>query len=674
MGIHPRVDGTFISIRARQQESPDQGVLKREPMRYLNLLTIMLWMSAVSATQADLAEARSPYLRKHADSPIQWRQWGDAAFQEARAEDRPIFLSIGYLTCRGCQVMKQETFSQPEVIEFLNAHFIPILLDREERPDVDRVYQAFVAGTTGRGGWPLNVWMTPTLEPFLGGTYFPPVDRPGMPSLLSTARIANRGWREDRSNVVARAETLRRALETMAAATGDAETGFRGEDFMAAARELIAEHDPEYGGFGRDAKFPHAAKIHFLLRFAERADAAPALRAEARSVAFDALEAIVSASLRDHERGGFHRYTTDREWQKPHFEKMLYDQAAILDVLVDAFLLTQESRWREAIVNAVGFVQAELTRGDGAFASSFNAVNTGEDGVPLLDDKMVTAWNGSMIAALARAAVVLDRPEWLTAAIEAAERVRTLAMDAERGVTRLDSGQLGFAEDTASLIHAWLTLFETTFEPHWLQEAEALQAQMEEFFGDPEGGYFSTRADTDDVLIRMKEDFDGEEPSPNSLTARNLRRLYSLTGNPEYARRLDPLFQHFAGRPFTQPAAMPILLAEAMMRDRPALQIVIAGDAEAEDTQAMLREVRQRFLPEAVVARVDPEQPTAGLPAYMRDMQPLEGRATAYVCESFVCRLPVNELEDLIDLLDAVRSEIHEHSDKAATETGIDDR
>lgn len=643
-------------------------------MMRLILLTMLFWMGSVGTAEADLAEARSPYLRKHAESPIEWREWGDAAFAEARDLDRPIFLSIGYLTCRGCQVMKEETFSQPEVIEFLNKHFVPILLDREERPDVDRVYQAFVAGTTGRGGWPLNVWMTPSLEPFLGGTYFPPTDQPGMASLLTTARIADRGWQEDRSNVVAQAAALRNALETMAAASGDREAGFQPADIAAAAREILADHDSVHGGFGRDAKFPHAAKIHFLLRFAERADAEADLRSEARAVALEALQAIVSSSLRDAERGGFHRYTTDREWQSPHFEKMLYDQAAIVDVLLDAYLLTRDARWREVVVDAVRFVQTELTREDGAFASSFNAVNTAEEGVPLLDEKMVTAWNGSMIATLARAAVVLDRPEWLEAAVGAAERVRALAIDPEHGVARLDEGQPGFAEDYASLIHAWLTLFEATFEPQWLQEAEALQAEMETLFGDPEGGYFSTRADVEDVLVRIKEDYDGEEPSPNSLAARNLRRLYSLTGRPDYMQRLQPLFHYFAGRPFSRPDAMPVLLAESILAARPALQIVLVGGPEAEETAAMLADIRQRFMPEAVLAFVDPEQPVAGLPNYVREMQALDGMTTAYVCEAFVCHLPVTEVTALIDQLDEFLSEIHQEPDEAAAESGIDDR
>ncbi len=666
-------------------------------MKIRRFPAIAAWLAASVVGVFALEDAQSPYLRQYADHPIDWHPWTDATLAAAREADKPIFLSIGYLTCRGCRVMNTQTFLQPEIYTFLNEHFINILVDREERPDIDRLYQAFVAGTTGRGGWPLNVWLTPDLQPYMGGTFFPPQDRPGQRGLLTAARIAARGWTEDRHNVVAHAQSLTDALHALAQA-GHAEEHTAGPAaWTAALDQLQAEADTEYGGFGDGPKFPHALKIRFLFRLSVEPQLEADQRDAARDLAFAALRAVVDGALHDREHGGFHRYAVDREWQEPHYEKMLYDQAWISQALLDAWQLSHEARWADAARGTFDFVLQELVLPNGTFASSFNA--QADPDQPLLDDKVVTAWNGYMMAALARGARVLgeergscktskvdtevDPPEneqaysvnsrrgrlrpalmngryckslerYLDAAARAGRQLREQHdRAAHNRLARLPGGTTGFAEDYAGTIQAALALFEATLDPVWLDWARRLQAEMNDQFGDEAaGGYFSTAPDDPQLLVRMKESFDDAEPAASSLAAANLLRLASLTGDPDYREQVDALWPAFAGHHQLRPAAMPLLLTQTMVAAGPSRQLVIAGALDDADAQALLDVARKTYLPDTVIMVADPGAANRmDWPDYIREMTPIDGQATAYACEDFVCHLPVHTPEALTPLL-----------------------
>ncbi|AHF93232.1 hypothetical protein OPIT5_26460 [Opitutaceae bacterium TAV5] len=713
-----------------------------------------------------LADAASPYLRQHADDPVDWQPWNDDTLARARRENRPVFLSSGYSTCHWCHVMRRETFSRADVAAFLNEHFIPVKLDREERPDIDRIYLAFVAGTTGRGGWPLNVWLTPDLKPFLGGTYYPPEDQPGQPGFLTVARVAAEGWARDREKVAAHADRIAAALASLAGAAGpDQRSGRSGAAtidnaaWSAAAAQLFEEFDPEHGGFGRDAKFPHASKIRFLFRFAVQPGVPAGEAARAREVAFASLEALTGGGLRDHLGGGFHRYTVDRGWRLPHFEKMLYDQALVAGLLVDAYQLSGDTRRFDLLRETLAFVEAALTSPDGAFYAALDAESalpgaaegdkaegafytwsldeitaalppdeaalviarygfTAEGNAtsleeragvlhnrnvlvpassaaatavtkapgaaeklsraldrlrairstrqpPARDEKIITAWNGYMISALARAHQVTGESRWLDLATRAATHLWQTAWNGKTATLRriaAPGGGDGFAEDYAAFIQGLLDLYEAGFDPRWLDRALALQATLDTRFADPApasaggGGYFGTAAGASGVLVRMKEDFDGAEPAASSLAADNLRRLAVFTGDAAYEHRARAVLAAFAPQHRRAPAAMPVLLAAAfgLAEGAKPRQIVIAGRAGADDTRALLAEARRRFQPFATILLADGASGDwlAQRNEAVAAMRSADGQATAFVCENFACDAPVSDPAALGRLLD----------------------
>lgn len=663
----------------------------------LLLATFALSLASVAAEAAEnrLGGSASPYLRQYAGQPVHWQPWDEQALELARRENRPIFLSSGFSTCHWCHVMARESFSNPEVAAFLNAHFVNIKLDREERPDIDRIYLAFVAATTGRAGWPLSVWLTPDLQPFLGGTYFPPEAKEGQPAFLDVARAAARGWEDEREQVVAHASRIASALR--AAATPPA----AGEDVPlgpAAARaafaRLAGDFDPEHGGFGRGAKFPDIPKILFLFRLGASDAAEPAEAARARRLGLAALEALVHGDLHDAVDGGFHRYAEERDWSRPHYEKMLYDQALISVALLEAYQLSGDNRWAGHARTTLDFIRRELTAPEGGFYSALDAESLPEAGAPVpvegayyalsaeereaarrdpatrarlrdlragrpapkRDEKRVAAWNGYAISAFALAHRVLGDDEALGIAVRAAERLRHSNYDEATGrLSRIPGQHAGFAEDYAAVIQALLDLHAAGFEPRWLDWALALQETQDRLFGDDAGGgYFNTAGDDTTILVRMKEDFDDAEPSANALAAHNLRRLAVLTGDDRLAARGRRILATFAPLHTHTLAAMPVLLAAALASPDKGRQVVIAGNPSLEGTGALLREAWRRYDPFATVLLADgPSGRWLGqrLPA-LAAMAVGEGTPTAYMCENFVCREPVFSPADLSRLLD----------------------
>ena len=709
-----------------------------------------------------LAGEPSPYLQQHAGNPVDWYPWGDEAFERARREDKPIFLSIGYSTCHWCHVMEHESFEHPGIAALLNEHFVSIKVDREERPDVDRVYMAFVQATTGSGGWPMSVWLTPDLKPFFGGTYFPPESRWGRAGFLDVLREVSARWASGRGELLQSADALLERLRAMQSrpAGGVADGSTRaaavpGDDALAAGvQQFAASFDRHHGGFGGAPKFPRPSELLFLLRESARSGAA-----DARRIAVATLEAMASGGMRDHIGGGFHRYSVDAAWRVPHFEKMLYDQAQLVLAYLEAGQAASAAALLQVAEDTIEYVRRDMTSPEGAFYSAEDADSLPPEAVgtdaakaegafylwtdtevdellgadaevakrrlgiqaggnapqdplgefrgknipflqqdlgeiakltgrtaddiaaalgaarktlfdaraarprPHLDDKVLAAWNGLMIAALARAAHVLDgvpAERSLQAASRAAAFARERLWDPARGVLRRRArgGAVsidGYAEDYACLVWGLLELFQTSGDPAWLDWAVELQARQDALFWDAEGGgWFATTGDDPSVLLRVKEEYDGAEPAASSVTVENLITLTHLRGDPDAAARAETTLGRFGTRLGQAARAVPLMMAALVRHHAPATQVVIVGEPDAAETRALERVVAGRYLPFAVRLRVTPGERQARLAErlpFVGAMKEIDGHPTAYVCTNFTCREPVTSPERLDEQL-----------------------
>ena len=698
-----------------------------------------------------LAAEQSPYLLQHQDNPVDWHPWGDDAFETARREDKPIFLSIGYSTCHWCHVMEHESFEDAGVAAALNRDFVSIKVDREERPDVDRVYMTFVQATTGSGGWPMSVWLTQDLKPFYGGTYFPPTSRWGRPGFTEILQEIARVWREERDKVTQSAAGIVERLRTFGASPpGIAIPGTEALD--AAVRQFEAAFDRRRGGFGDAPKFPRPSELLFLLREHARTGAA-----EPREMVLVTLRAMALGGMRDHLGGGFHRYSVDGDWRVPHFEKMLYDQAQLALAYVEAAQLTGDAFHAEVAHDTLDYVRRDLTDPSGGFYSAEDADSVPPEhandpkphktegafyiwrdreigdalGVdadlfrmrygilpdgnapfdpqsefthqnllhtarpideiasatgrprgdvndalararqvllarrstrprPHLDDKILTAWNGLMIAACARAARVLPGgARHLGSAQAAAACIRAHLWKADsrtllRRYRRGHAGVEGYAEDYAYLAFGLIELFEADGDPAWLEWALTLQRRMNELFWDEaDGGWFSTTGSDPSVLLRLKEDYDGAEPSASSIAVLNLMALSHLTADADMTRRLERTLASFATRASQQARAVPMMLAALSTYHSGMPQIVVCGEAGSPDTMALMDVVRQRYLPTAVTVPVAEEQrgALAALLPWTASMHRQDGRATAYVCRRFTCQQPATTPQELANQL-----------------------
>ena len=718
-----------------------------------------------------LARERSPYLLQHADNPVEWLPWGDEAFAKSRREDKPIFLSIGYSTCHWCHVMAHESFEDPAIAAVLNRDFVPVKLDREERPDVDRVYMLFVQATTGAGGWPMSVWLTPSLAPFFGGTYFPPSARWGRPGFIEVLQELARAWRDDRPRLLASAKDIVERLRDFSGAHADpaglARSPIAGPEAIDAGVAAFTQNfDRRHGGFGGAPKFPRPSELQFLFHaYALRGDA------RARDMALTTLQAMAMGGMRDQIGGGFHRYSVDAEWRVPHFEKMLYDQAQLVLAYLDAFQISGEEFYASIAEDTMAYVVRELTSPDGALYSAEDADSVehgehaehgghGEDGGhgekkegafyvwraseidallkddapivrrrfgiedsgnaladpqgeftgqnilyvaqslediaarsgrkpdeimqvlqqarltlmearaarprPHLDDKVITAWNGLMIAAMARAARVLvdspHRAHWREAAERAAEALfNHLRQPDGRLFRRFRDGEAAvdaFAEDYAAAVWGLLELFQATGAVRWLDWARDLTAiQTRLFFDDRDGGWFTTTGDDPSVLLRLKEDHDGAEPSPASVTVRNLLLLGQITGDAGYTERARRTLERYGSQIASVVRVMPFMVANVALWHAPKSEVVLVGDPTSEETRALERVLAGRYLPAAVAIPVAPgdrqREMGATLP-WIGAMSSKDGRATAFVCQAFACQAPTSEPATLARQLEDV--------------------
>ncbi|MDX2185345.1 MAG: thioredoxin domain-containing protein [Opitutaceae bacterium] len=720
-----------------------------------------------------LAHSTSPYLLQHADNPVDWMPWGEEAFARAEREQKPILLSIGYATCHWCHVMAHESFEDADIAEYLNAHFVPIKVDREERPDVDRVYMSYVQAITGQGGWPLNVWLTPDRKPFFGGTYFPPEDGHGRRGFLSLLRAITEAWQKHRDQLVHEAN---RVLATLAHHTRNAaapEEPSAEKELIDAGSEAFEQcfthlheaFDEENGGFGGAPKFPRASNLHFLVRAACIQGVDTDAGRRALELVTGTLRSMARGGIHDHVGGGFHRYSVDAGWFVPHFEKMLYDQAQIALNYLEAYQATGHEAYAQVARDIFEYAERDLLLEGGAYASAEDADSPAPDGQghggkaegafyvwtkteiesvlgpaapliclhfgvsddgnvppefdphhelagknilhqrqslldtaeqfnltpeeasdrlvealeklrltrerrarPLRDDKVITAWNGLMVSALARASVVLRQPELASCAERTAAFLEQQLHDPARSVLfRSYRGIRGeaeaFAEDYACLIQGLLDLYEATGRARWFLWALKLQETFDRnFWDEAKGGYFASQAGDQHLVLRLKDDYDGAEPAANSVAAMNLFRLgYALPDEQRWFERGRATLRALEPQWTRHPHALPQLLCAVEYALSSPRQVVLVGDPASESFRAMQQAVFSRLGARravlAVTGGADEGALSVRLPA-LSGYKGREGATLAYVCERETC-LPAVDTPASLEALFATTPSVH---------------
>jgi uncharacterized protein YyaL (SSP411 family) len=672
-----------------------------------------------------LIRETSPYLLQHAYNPVDWYPWGPQALEKARREDKPILLSVGYAACHWCHVMERESFEDHDTAALMNAHFVPVKVDREERPDLDGIYMTAVQAMTGQGGWPMTVFCTPEGAPFFAGTYFPDIARPGLPSFRQVLQAIAEAWAERREDAVRQGgqvlDHVRRA--TRFAPSSDP---LHEELLHSAVAALRREFDAEWGGFGQAPKFPQPMTLEFALRRAARGVDG------ALELATRTLDRMAAGGIYDQLGGGFHRYSTDRRWLVPHFEKMLYDNAQLVRVYTHAWQVTRTDRYRQVVAETAAYLLRELRHPDGGFLSSADADSEGVEGRffvwsheelvalagepvaawfgalpegnweganvlwtprdagtaaaaaglgadelarqvqagrralfearerrarPATDDKVLAAWNGLAIAALAEAGRVFGEPAWVAAATDAAAFVLgTMRAPSGRLLRSWRDGRLGgpgYLDDYALVAEACLTLYETTFETRWLEHARRLADELTRLFADnAQGGFFQTGTDAEPLVLRPKELLDNAVPAGNSVAAEVLQRLALLTGDARLEAAGVSALRLVTQAMERAPTLTGYALGALDLYLGPAREIAVVGDPGASGTRALVEVVWERYLPAKVLAVARPgDERAAGLAPLLRDRPAVDGRPTAYVCERFACQRPVTTSEALAEQL-----------------------
>ena len=675
-----------------------------------------------------LESSNSPYLLQHKDNPVEWYPWGEEALNRAKAEDKPIFLSIGYAACHWCHVMAHESFEDAETAVLMNEHFINIKVDREERPDIDGIYMDAVVALTGSGGWPMSVFLTPDGEPFIGGTYFPPVPRHNLPSFQDLLKHVQRLWTEEREKIFDIGQQLLERIRSTSVSMQGEKT-LNNETLDQASMALAQSYDWNHGGWGRAPKFPQAMAIDYLLGRASQGDKM------SLDIATHALQSMAAGGIYDVVGGGFARYSVDDRWLVPHFEKMLYDNALLSRAYLHAYLLTGDHSFRKVCESTLDFVARELRDERGGFYSSLDADSEGEEGKfyiwtieeieqiivesrdlellvsaygikaagnfegnsilqrvnsnselaaqfklteqevesrleglhkillrardgrvrPGTDDKALTSWNAMMLTVFAEAGRYLSRPEYTEIAKKNADFLLSNLYSEGRLLRSWRAGKAAhnaYLEDYAALILALLSLYQSDSQAGWFAKAEKLAGEMITHFIDQTGGFFDTRNDHEKLIIRPKEIQDNATPSGNALASLALLQLSSYSGNGEWhdlATQALGSMQKTAGQYPTAFAQWLAGISYALAEGR---EIALIGELASGDFLALQEELWKEWRPFDLAA-LSPFPAEAGSPVLLKDRPLLEGKASAYICQQFVCKRPINSSKEFADQLQA---------------------
>jgi len=673
-----------------------------------------------------LAREKSPYLLQHAHNPVDWFAWSDAAFEKARREDKPIFLSIGYSTCHWCHVMERESFESEETAKFLNEHFVSIKVDREERPDVDKIYMTFVQAMAGSGGWPLNVFLTPDLKPFYGGTYWPPEPKHGRPSFLDVLHQIHTAWTTKREQLLNSSTQMHGKLVELTGRQTPSQELLTSAVLQSAGRELKDGYDSRHGGWGRAPKFPSPSHPSFLLRHGVRTRDKEAIK-----MVLHTCERMAAGGIYDQIGGGFSRYSVDEKWLVPHFEKMLYDNAQLLGLYLDCFLVSGEQGYADVARDILRYVLRDLRHPEGGFYSAEDADSEGKEGKfycwtldemkllltpdevkvavrvygvtprgnfvdhsdpnplsdqnvlslvdttvtaadesllrsakdklfaarskrvrPHLDDKILASWNGLLLGPLARAGAVLGDDAYREAALKNLAFLRGKLWD--EGTKTLYHRWRDGARDQVQLLEAYscllagvLELYQVTLEAEHLQFAiDLADSMLARFYDKEEGGFWQSPAGSSDLILRVKEDYDGAEPSANSVAVLALLKLAALTDRKDYRAAADKSLRLFSQRLQEIPQAVPYMLLALDFALEEPKRVVIAGDARSPDGRALVRAAHAVYQPNKVVlATTGPVEPFA------KTLPPKDGKPTAYLCTGTACQPPTHDGAKVKELL-----------------------
>lgn len=674
-----------------------------------------------------LAREKSPYLLQHSHNPVDWFAWGNEAFDKARRENKPVFLSIGYSTCHWCHVMERESFEDERVARYLNTHFVSVKVDREERPDVDKIYMTFVQATTGSGGWPMSVFLTPDLKPFFGGTYFPPDGRYGRPGFFQVLEHISGLWQKRKNDIAASAEEIRTRLETATRTASDGPSELTSDVLKNAAELFKQAYDARNGGFGDAPKFPQPSMPQLLFRCARRFRDDQAVR-----MVLHTCERMAAGGIHDQLGGGFSRYSVDAEWLVPHFEKMLYDNAQLAQLYLDAFLIAKaigDSRaelFAGVVRDILNYVLRDMTHPGGGFFSAEDADSEGQEGKfycwtldelsklltpeefnvavkhfgvtdagnfvdhshpqplrglnvlsiarpvadedkkllasairamfaaranrvrPHLDDKILASWNGLMLGAFARASIVLNNPKYLAAAENNLRFIREKLWTESGGPAALfhrwrdgQSDQTQLLEDYAFLLAGVIELYEAALDPGHLDFAVKLAgAMLERFFDAETGGFWQSTSD--DLIFRLKDDYDGAEPSGNSVAALSLLKLGAITGRKEFTQAAEATLRLFAPKLAKTPQAVAFLLQALDFWLQEPARVVIAGERSSSKFHELLAAAHSAYQPNKVILG-----DIGAVDEFSRTL-PAPGKPTVYVCHGNTCRPPVREAQELV--------------------------
>lgn len=667
-----------------------------------------------------LSKSNSPYLLQHADNPVEWHEWNDEAFVKARKEDKPVFLSIGYATCHWCHVMAHESFEDIEVASLMNQAFVNVKVDREERPDIDNTYMTICQMLTGSGGWPLTIVMTPDKEPFFAATYIPKdsyTNRIGMMDLIPRIELA---WKTDRDKILASVRKIHSGFQQTLSIPPNQEIS--SSILTDAFENLKQRYDSQLGGFGSAPKFPTPHNLTFLIRYARIYE-----QDEALQMALHTLKMMRLGGIWDHIGFGFHRYSTDRHWLLPHFEKMLYDQALLILAYTDASKQTKIPLFRQTVMDIYDYLCYRMTSPEGAFYSAEDADSEGVEGkfyvwktdeintvlnpddaawfseqfnihkvgnfheeatghmdgtniphlkaeitdqdrfegirkrlfkhreqrvYPLLDDKVLTDWNGLMISALAHAGTVLDKPEMIQSAERAWKFIEhNLISDGQllHRYRNRDAAIIAMADDYAFLISGLISLHQSTHKAEYLLKAIDLQKEMDNLFLDKEnGGYFFTSESGELILGRQKEIYDGALPSSNSITAKNLLWLFKITGNTGYKEQLNRLVHTFSAQLNDTPQAYTAILETYLNLQSTSTEIVFTSSDENVNVMNLLQTARE-LAPENTVYLLitDNNKKEIHSVAPFTKLYPVTDQTAVYVCSDFKCKAPVHTVNEL---------------------------